>query len=704
MGQSRDSKPVFTCQEIEQHLQSALAAATPDVWSRLDLSIPQEQAPDTASGKIWRLEAGRAEIDPLADGPEGAGQSVTGGPQRKESGPKPGKGGPPGQDRWERLRARTAGLGRTSRRWGAAAAACICLLAAGGGYYHYSYLQVASSVEIDVNPSLRLFLNRREKVLQVQALNEDGAELMDGSRLKGQPVGTAVDQVLDALVEKGYLGQDGQEHAILVSVSGRDVKKAERLKAEVSADVESALEKKEVRAVVYDQTVRETEALKELAQTYQVSVGKAGFVEQLIAENEDLDPDSQEVYSQLMGQTMEELTQEIGEKDYQVGQKITVVRTRPQEDMPRMADASKGERRQEREPDRPKAGQDPADERAQGPEPEEKGIDDTAVLASGQPEEEQTAVQQSAEAPAESTTGDGMEGGDTLFAALSEEPPREAEDPGAFQESIADQTEESEASLEGQVHIEEEEPPALSEEQGLQPTDPTDPSDEGLDESDRSQELGQPAETASSDEDEGTPPSQDGDGQATVGEADQMEESIARPVPDEGEMHPSEEESPPVETEEQSVWEESDPETSGTEIDPPKVHHHETREEDQEEEMEDEMEEEDADTVSQIIRNTSDEWSILAPGDIKTPEEMGQMTAPQREHADGKAGAWREPVYASEFMSSAERRFLQKGPGAFSSNASEGVKKEILWFGPGFAFLNESTRDLFTQLFEGNDR
>ena len=34
---------VFTQQDIEKHLQSALAAATPDVWSKLDLSAVQER-------------------------------------------------------------------------------------------------------------------------------------------------------------------------------------------------------------------------------------------------------------------------------------------------------------------------------------------------------------------------------------------------------------------------------------------------------------------------------------------------------------------------------------------------------------------------------------------------------------------------------------------------------------------------------------
>ena len=196
-------------------------------------------------------------------------------------------------------------------------------------------------------------------------------------------------------------------------------------------------------------------------------------------------------------------------------------------------------------------------------------------------------------------------------------------------------------------------------------------------------------------------------GQVTAAGEPRPGESDTRPAAEEGELHDAGAARPPVETETRPEREETSLHDPGTDMEPPTIHRHETRKEmDREEEMEDEMEEADTDTVTQIIRNTSDEWSILAPGDIKTPQEMSQMTTSRRGQStltDGGKEAWREPVYASEFMSSAERRLLQKGPGAFSGDVSEEEKKEILWFGPGFAFLNESTREFFAQIFEGKN-
>ena len=74
---------VFTQQDIEKHLQSALAAATPDVWSKLDLSAVQE---------------------------------------------RPAKSGEKNGRKISAFHRRVGGL---------CAAACDCLTVMGGGYYHY---------------------------------------------------------------------------------------------------------------------------------------------------------------------------------------------------------------------------------------------------------------------------------------------------------------------------------------------------------------------------------------------------------------------------------------------------------------------------------------------------------------------------------------------------------------------------------------
>ncbi len=264
-----DEKLNFTRQEIEQHLQSALAAATPNVWEKLDLSVPQDK-PQKVS-KVLRLEQ----------------------------------------------RLRRAGC----------AAACICLLA-GGGIYHYEYMQVASVVGIDVNPSLRISLNRREKVLKAEALNPDGEIVLD-KELQGESLESALGQVVDSLVEKGYLKEGQKEQAVLVSVSGKNKKKAEKVKTAAAANMEESMAQKQVSAVVYDQTIQVTKELEELAESYQVSVGKASFIEQLVQENESLSQDVQASYAWMMNQPMESITQEISENEYSVSAQVNVIQVEP---------------------------------------------------------------------------------------------------------------------------------------------------------------------------------------------------------------------------------------------------------------------------------------------------------------------------------------------------------------------------------------
>ena len=286
---------IFTQQEIERHLQSALAAETPDLWPCLKEAIHSGQLNAQA---LEEKKAGE-----------------------KKAGEKKGK--------TTRIFGRLP-VGAQLARFGAVAAACICIFAA-GGWYHYAYIQIASQVEIDVNPSLKFSLNRKERVVQVQALNEDGERLAGGASLKGKTVQAAVNQVVDSLVEQGYLKKDGKEHAVLVSVSGKSPALAEQVKAAVTVDMEAALTQREVKAVVYDQVIQVTEELEELAEAYQVSLGKAEFIGQLVQENVSLSQNQQEAYSRMMSQTMEELSVEIDRNSYQVGSGVTVVKTEQEE-------------------------------------------------------------------------------------------------------------------------------------------------------------------------------------------------------------------------------------------------------------------------------------------------------------------------------------------------------------------------------------
>lgn len=265
MGHSHDRQELNTDQ-IELHLKSAVYTLTPNILDRIDLSVPQDAPVPSAL-----------------------------------------------QARDDHLLA----LQRRMRRMALAAAACLCLVFTGGGAYHYQYLnrQVDSVIGIDVNPSVELSINRRNRVLSAQPLNEDAREILSEMDLEGVDLNVAVNAVIGSMVTHGYL--DDLENAILVTVSNDSIRKATELRTSVVGDIEQTLKENQVQAVVYDQQVIEKDEMKEIAEAYGISYGKAYFLMELIDQNQALTMDDMEELSSL---TMEEIAGRITESSLALGE------------------------------------------------------------------------------------------------------------------------------------------------------------------------------------------------------------------------------------------------------------------------------------------------------------------------------------------------------------------------------------------------
>lgn len=259
----RSDQDQWNKEQIEIHLKSAVDTLTPDIFEKLDLSVPQENG-----------EAGK---------------------ERQET----KKGGV---------------ILFLSQMRGAAlgAAASLCLLMTGGGvwYYQYENRQIDSVIGIDVNPSVELSINRRERVLKAEALNEDGNQILSDMELKGVDLNVAVNAVVGAMVTHGYL--DDLDNAILVTVSNDSMTRASALRSSVVGNIEKTLEENQVQAVVYDQQAVENDKIEDLAKQYKISYGKAYFLKELIEANPDLSMKDMEWLSAI---TMEELAEWIG-KDF----------------------------------------------------------------------------------------------------------------------------------------------------------------------------------------------------------------------------------------------------------------------------------------------------------------------------------------------------------------------------------------------------
>lgn len=264
MKQESDLQKLNTDQ-IEMHLKSAVGALTPHVLDRIDLSAPQEAVP----------------------------------PQETQA------------------RAAILRMERRMRGFAAAAAACLCVVMMGGGAFHYHVQngRVESVIGIDVNPSVELSINRKERVLSAEALNEDARAVMEDMDLKGVDLNVAVNAVVGSMVTHGYL--DDLDNAILVTVSNDSVRKARQLRASVVQDIEQTLEENQLHAVVYDQQVIEDDGMKQLAERYGISYGKAYFLSELIAQNDSLTMDDMEEMSAM---TMEEIAKKIAEQSFALGE------------------------------------------------------------------------------------------------------------------------------------------------------------------------------------------------------------------------------------------------------------------------------------------------------------------------------------------------------------------------------------------------
>lgn len=251
--------------QIELHLKSAISSLTPNVLDRIDLSTPQDVVP-------------RQELaQPSA----------------------------------------VVAFNRRMRGIVLATAACLCVMVMGGGAFHYQYQnrKIESVIGIDVNPSVEISVNRKDKVLHAEALNAEAQEVMADMDLEGVDLNVAVNAVIGSMVTHGYL--DDLDNAILVTVSNDSIRKATELRTSVVGDIEKTLEENQVQAVVYDQQVVERDEMKAIADAYGISYGKAYFLKELIDQNASLTMDDMEELSSL---SMEEIARRITESSYALGE------------------------------------------------------------------------------------------------------------------------------------------------------------------------------------------------------------------------------------------------------------------------------------------------------------------------------------------------------------------------------------------------
>ncbi len=169
----------------------------------------------------------------------------------------------------------------TGKFWKPLVAACLVLvLAGGGGAYYYQANAVASVVSLDVNPSIELNINKKEKVLSATPMNEDGAVILEGMDLKGTQADVAMYAIIGSLLQHGYV--DELANSILITVEDKDTQRGEKLQAELTAQADAAMANAQVNGAILSQTLQMSDDLTAKAEAYGISAGKAALIQAVV--------------------------------------------------------------------------------------------------------------------------------------------------------------------------------------------------------------------------------------------------------------------------------------------------------------------------------------------------------------------------------------------------------------------------------------
>ena len=187
-------------------------------------------------------------------------------------------------------------------------AVCVCLFI-GLGYFNNN-MKVASTIGIDVNPSITVTVNKKEKVLDVTANNDDAKIILEGMDLAGSDINVAINALIGSMVKNGYI--DELANSILISVDNPNSAESEALRQKIVDELNAFINSGNNISVV-SQSITSSSDKESLANSYGISVGKLELIEKLIAKNnlytyEELKNLSINELNLLLGSTTENVT------------------------------------------------------------------------------------------------------------------------------------------------------------------------------------------------------------------------------------------------------------------------------------------------------------------------------------------------------------------------------------------------------------
>jgi hypothetical protein len=138
-------------------------------------------------------------------------------------------------------------------------------------------------ISIDINPSIELAFDSKYTVLETNALNHDGIEVMEGLQIKGHTVYNAVSEVVEKSKSLNYIDKS-KKNTVLISValnekskeyisnSEKEEKKLDEILDNINKEIEQLGHRDNLN--IANETLKVTSEVRKEAQKHDSSMGK----------------------------------------------------------------------------------------------------------------------------------------------------------------------------------------------------------------------------------------------------------------------------------------------------------------------------------------------------------------------------------------------------------------------------------------------
>lgn len=138
--------------------------------------------------------------------------------------------------------------------------------------------KIVSTITLDINPSIKINLDKKENVVSIIALNSEAKGIISND-MKGKTIDKALDTITKNIIDKGYI--DENYVAIILHTEGNI--KNSVIESKIKNSFEETLVQADI--IVIDKVTKEDE---KLAKEYNVSPAKVNYIKSIISENEKI--------------------------------------------------------------------------------------------------------------------------------------------------------------------------------------------------------------------------------------------------------------------------------------------------------------------------------------------------------------------------------------------------------------------------------